>query len=223
MKSFLFEELHPYELKDIIKKSGIIFLPLGSLEWHERHLPFGLDAFVAYEICKSVCKKIGGCVIPPLYFGTDKEHVINGRLMHGMDAKAGKVLSGSIYFLKSNLFYEILKSISKNIHEQGFKKLIIVSGHSGTAQNLAIEKLAKEKIGDLKIFVFPGRKFPGGLDHAGKIETSLMSKINKDLVNINKLKKPYIGTMGDDPKKFTKEDGLRQLNEIVKDIIEKVK
>lgn len=105
MKLNPFEELHPDELAVIIRESGVAYLPLGTLEWHERHLPFGLDAMVSYEICKELCRKIGGCVIPPFYFGTDREHKIDGEIFHGMDARAKRILPGSIYFLKKGLFF----------------------------------------------------------------------------------------------------------------------
>lgn len=218
MKNILFEELHPDELLDIIQNSGIVFLPLGSLEWHERHLPFGLDASVSYELCKAVCAKTGGCVIPPLYFGTDREHNVNGETLHGMDAKVGKILPGSIYFLNKDLFYEMLKSIVENISAQNFKKLVIISAHSGTAQHEVLEKLSQEIFSNLKLFVYPGRIFPGGIDHAGRIETNLMMSIRQDLVYLNKLKKPYEGIIGQDPHGSNLKEGQKQFNQIVNKI-----
>ncbi|MBI4225897.1 creatininase family protein, partial [Candidatus Roizmanbacteria bacterium] len=131
-KSLLYEELSTQELEKIIKNPGITYLPLGTLEWHSKHLPFGLDALVSYELCKRVCNITGGCVIPPLYFGTDREHNLNGKILHGMDAKAGEILPGSLYFLKQDLFLNLLRSIANNVKEQGFKKLVIISAHSGT-------------------------------------------------------------------------------------------
>lgn len=216
MKKILFEELYPDELKQIIKKSGTIFLPLGSLEWHAHHLPFGFDAMASYEICKNIAIKVNGCVIPPLYFGTDRESKIKGKIMHGMDAKVGRIMPGSIYFINKKLFYNLIKSIAKSVADQGFKKLVIVSAHSGTAQHQAIEKLSKEKFGKLKIFAFPGRNFPGSIDHAGKTETSLMLKINPKLVRLKKIKKPYIGISGEDPKKSSQAEGQKRFNAIVK-------
>lgn len=217
-----FEKLHPDELTKIIQDSGIAFLPLGTLEWHEHHLPFGLDAFISHEICKEVCEKTGGVVIPPLFFGTDKEHEIDGEILHGMDAKVGKILLGNIYFLKPDLFYDLLKSITENISKQSFKKLVVVSAHSGTAQHQALEKLSKEKIGNLEILTFPGRGFSGGMDHAGKIETSLMLAIKKDLVHLHKLKKPFTGILGDDPLDSDQTSGQIQLKNIITEITKKV-
>lgn len=211
----LFEELKPDELKEIIKNSGIVYLPLGTLEWHEHHLPFGLDALVAHAICKAACKKTSGCVIPPLYFGTDREHEVNGEIFHGMDARAGRILPGSIYYLKYDLFYSLLKAIAENISQQGFKKLVVISQHSGTAQQTAIEKLAQEKIGKLKILVFPGKLFPGGMDHAGKIETSLMMAVDPKLVDTSTLHTPYEAISGDDPRFANRSDGEKQFYAIV--------
>ena len=143
-KFTLYEELSPTELESILKDSGIIYLPLGTLEWHSKHLPFGLDATVSYELCKKACDVTGGCIIPPLYFGTDREHNVNGKIFHGMDAKAGELLPGSLYFLKYDIFLSLLRGVAHNVQEQGFKKLVIVSAHSGTAQQQTLETLVNE-------------------------------------------------------------------------------
>jgi len=218
-KSTLYEELSPAELEQILKDSGIIYLPLGSLEWHSKHLPFGLDALVSYEICKEACKITGGCVIPPLYFGTDREHNINGKVFHGMDAKAGGLLPGSLYFLKSDLFLNLLRNIVQNVKEQGFKKLVIVSAHSGTAQQNTLEKLVKEKFEDLRLFIFPGKLFEGGIDHAGPIETSLMLAINKKLVHLDRIKEPMGPIIGKNIKSASEKEGLKRIRKIVKQIV----
>lgn len=218
MKLDLFEELHPDELEQIIKESGIVYLPLGTLEWHERHLPFGLDAMVSYEICKELCRRIGGCVIPPFYFGTDREHKIDGKVFHGMDARAKRVLPGSIYYLKKNFFFRLLRSIAENVHQQGFKTFVIVSAHSGPAQQETIEKLAREGVESLRILVFPGKKFAGGIDHASKRETGLMLALRPDLVHLRKLTLPYEAIAGEDPLLANKSEGKKHFDAIVEDI-----
>ncbi len=222
----LFEELSPKELNNLIKNSGIVYLPLGTLEWHQHHLPFGVDAIISYELCKQACTKTGGCILPPIYFGTDREHDINGNIFHGMDVRAGRILPGSIYFLKEDFFYSYLLQIVHNIADQGFKKLIIISAHSGTAQQRTLEKVVKEYNGGLKILIFPGKQFPGGgIDHAGKIETSLMLAIRPDLVDISQLEKqikPYEALSGDDPLDASEEAGKEQIEQIVQQVIKVV-
>lgn len=222
-QKILLEELKPDELKEIIESSGIVYLPLGTLEWHQKHLPFGVDAFISYELCKEACKNTAGCVIPPLYFGTDREHNINGKIFHGMDARVGRILPGSVYFIKQEFFYKFLKQIAINIAQQGFKKLIIVSAHSGTAQQQTIEQLTQERISNLKIVIIPGKQFEGGIDHAGRIETSLMLAIKRELVDLSKLEKPYEAMSGEDPLMATKEAGKKQFKKIVEQIVKKAK
>jgi creatinine amidohydrolase len=222
MKLHLYEELHPDELQKIIQELGIVFLPLGTLEWHDEHLPFGLDALVAYEICKEVCRNVGGCVIPPLYFGTDREHNINGKIFHGMDAPAKRILPGSIYFMNQKLFDELISQIAKNIALQGFKKLVIVSGHSGTAQHNSLLNLAKKRFYHLKIYAYPGKLWPGGIDHAGKIETELMLYVNQELVHRNKLINPNEILTGEDPRSATKAAGKKRFEAIVKYISQEI-
>jgi creatinine amidohydrolase len=218
-----FEELKPQELKEIIETTGIVYLPLGTLEWHERHLPLGLDALVAYELCIKSCEKTGGCVVPPFYFGTDREHSINGKIMHGIDAKVGKIMTGSVYFLESELFLNLLKKVASNLSDQGFKKLVIVSGHSGTAQNIVLEELEKEQFGNMKLFILAGKKFAGGVDHAAEKETRLMMAVNNLLVNLESLREPYEGVLGDSALNATKEAGEKQFNSIVEQIVEMVR
>lgn len=218
-KSILYEELSPQELEQIIKTNGVIYLPLGTLEWHSKHLPFGLDAFVSYELCKQACIITGGCVIPPLYFGTDREHSINGKILHGMDAKAGELLPGSLYFIKQDLFLNLLRNIVHNVQEQRFKRLIIVSAHSGTAQQQALETLITEKFGNLKLLIFPGKLFEGSIDHAGPIETSMMLAINKPLVHMEKIKEPMGPIRGENIESASEKDGLERIRKIVNQIV----
>ena len=213
-----FEELKPEELKQIIDTVGLVYLPLGTLEWHERHLPLGLDAMVSEALCLAACEQTGGCVIPPLYFGTDREHEVNGKVLHGMDAKAGKELIGSIYYLNQELFFEVLKGIASNISKQGFRQLVVISAHSGSAQQETIEKLAQEKFGDLKIIVLAGRNFIGGIDHAGKLETQLLLAVDKSKVEISKITEPFEGLLGDSPLTATIEEGKKQFEAIVQQI-----
>ena len=215
-----FQELKPQELKKIIDETGIVYLPLGTLEWHERHLPLGLDAMVSEALCLAACEKTGGCVIPPLYFGTDREHEVKGKVMHGIDARVGRIMTGSIYYLNKDLFFETLKSIALSIAEQGFRKLIIVSAHSGTAQQEVIERLSQEIFRGLKIIVLPGKKFSGGMDHAGRIETQLMLAIDKSKVGLSSLQEPFEGVQGDDPLVATAEEGRKQFDAIVQQIID---
>jgi creatinine amidohydrolase/Fe(II)-dependent formamide hydrolase-like protein len=140
-----------------------------------------------------------------------------------MDAKAGELLPGSLYFIKQDLFLNLLRGVVQNVQEQGFKKLIIVSAHSGTAQQQTLETLITEKFGNLKLYIFPGKIFEGGIDHAGPIESSLMLAINKSLVHLHRIKDPMGPIIGENIQFASEKDGLVRINKIVNQIIKTIR
>ena len=75
----------------------------------------------------------------------------------------------------------------------------------------------------LKILIFPGRLFEGGIDHAGKIETSLMLAVNKKLVHMDRLIKPTGSITGDDANLASEIEGKNRLEKVVNQIINEIK
>ena len=136
-----------------------------------------------------------------------------------MDARAGELLPGSIYFIKQDLLLNLLRQIVKNIQEQGFKRLAIISVHSGTAQQNTLETLVKEKFKNLQVHIFPGKLFTGGIDHAELIETSLMLAINKSLVHMNRISKPMGPINVKNIDNASEKEGLQRIERIVKQIV----
>lgn len=112
--------------------------------------------------------------------------------------------------------------MAENVEQQGFKILVVVSTHSGPGQQKVLEKLAQEHIGSIRILVFPGKKFAGGIDHASKLETGLMFDLREDLVHLQKLRLPYEAIAGDDPFLANKSEGKRHFDAIVKNIAREV-
>jgi creatinine amidohydrolase len=219
-KEIQFEKLHPQELAEIIKTTGTIFVPLGTLEWHERHLPFGVDLYIAYKICLITSKNTGGCVLPPIFLGTDTVYEEDGKKYRGMNIQAKKILPGSIYPLDENIFKKLIESLVCNLISQGFKRIVMVTGHCEPTQMKILQEINDKQDDNCKIILFPNKNifFNGGLDHAGEIETRLMMAIDESLVDLSKLSKPYTALIGEDPIKATKEDGIEQINNIVKQL-----
>ncbi len=132
-------------LKEFIEysKKGVAYIPIGTIEWHGNHMPIETDFLVAQKICELLSKKVKGYVLPPIYLATDKSGKINGKEFRGMDRHLKKKLIGSIYYLKPQLLYKILESLCDNLVEQGFKKIIIVTGHGASKQVEVLKKLEK--------------------------------------------------------------------------------
>ncbi len=129
-------------LKDFVKKK-VAYIPVGTIEWHGNHLPIETDFLVSQKICESLSEEIPGYILPPFYLGTDNSTNIDGDIYIGMNGRLKKKLDGSIYFIEPKLLRELLMRIINNLKEQGFPKIIIVSGHGGTTQTETITGIEK--------------------------------------------------------------------------------
>jgi len=45
------------------------YLPVGSLEWHGPHMPFGTDYLTVTHIAEEAARRFGGVVFPPIFWG----------------------------------------------------------------------------------------------------------------------------------------------------------
>ena len=65
--------LRPNEVIEKKKEKSLIYLPIGLIEWHGPHLPFGTDAFNAELCALKSAEQTGGVLLPTLYIGTERE------------------------------------------------------------------------------------------------------------------------------------------------------
>ncbi len=45
------ELLLPHEISEALAARSVVYLPLGSIEYHSHHLPVGLDGLNAHGVC----------------------------------------------------------------------------------------------------------------------------------------------------------------------------
>ena len=64
-----YEEMLPHEFEAALAAFPVAYVPVGSLEWHGRHLALGNDALKAHGILVRTAQKYGGVVLPPTYWG----------------------------------------------------------------------------------------------------------------------------------------------------------
>ena len=65
---------NPSQIASALAERSVIYVPLGTYEWHGQHLPIGLDALTAHGVCCVAAQRDGGLVCPPLYYGTGGGH-----------------------------------------------------------------------------------------------------------------------------------------------------
>ena len=210
----LYIELTPEEFKERLMKAPIAYLPLGTLEWHGKHMPLGADGLISSGFFIELAKKIGGIVLPMLFLGPDNSKIIEGKEYYGMDIQSypsqhPQKLLGSAYWVKKTFFKQVLEMILKQLERAGFK-IVVAHGHSPSTLIFYrnIKKWSKEF--GLQLFTCWRDNESDGMgiqtDHAAANETSLMMAINPELVKINNLPsdktvKP-LGLLGNDPREF---------------------
>jgi len=64
-----YEEMLPHEFEEALRQFPVAYVPVGSLEWHGRHMALGNDSLKADGILIRTAEKYGGVVVPPTYWG----------------------------------------------------------------------------------------------------------------------------------------------------------
>jgi creatinine amidohydrolase len=209
----LYEELNPQEFQHRISKAPIAYLPLGTLEWHGRHMPLGADGLISLGFFKELAQRVGGIVLPMLFLGPDDVELKEGKEYYGMDILSYRKnkpqqLEGSAYWVSEDFFIQLIEVILAQLKRTGFK-IIVAHGHEPSTTLFAKNiKNWKEKF-KLDCFICWKEGEPANLglqtDHAAANETSLMMALEPELVEIENLPKDLkekpLGLLGEDPRK----------------------
>lgn len=105
----------PYQFRQALQEGQICILPVGSLERHGEHIPYGCDAGIAEKVAVEAAKRIPAVVFPTYYFGQ-----VHEAAMH----------PGAVNFPAEMLTVH-LKMLLDQIAYNGFKKILIINGHGG--------------------------------------------------------------------------------------------
>ncbi len=174
-------ELPWQAVRDYLARDDVVLIPVGAIEQHGTHLPLLTDAASAIDVAISVAEETGVLVCPPLWFGWSTHHM----------GYAGTIT------LRAETFIAALEEIGQSLLVHGFKKLVYVNGNR--VANLAPMEIAavrlRNRFGAYVAIVDTGlvatrelrelcSSGPGGLDHGGESETSLMLHNHPELVDL---------------------------------------
>ncbi len=194
------------ELDEILAKTPAVVIPVGSIEWHDRHLPLGADASKAGALADLIAEEVGCVSVPPIYFGyprrMSKDPIRGvGTMCPDFDA-----------------LFNYLLSVGKQFVDRDFRVLYFLTGHYERSQFYLIKLLArllvdyardcgKEIIAIARMEpdftigegisanarespISPGTQYSGG-DHAGFFETSLALFLTPDEVRVDEIDEKY--------------------------------
>lgn len=183
MKKVKYEDMLPHEFEEALRQFPVAYVPVGSLEWHGRHLALGNDTLKSYGILLRTAENYGGVVVPPTYWG----HM--GHWKPGCHpGLSPKVVDG--------LFTEIFQGLVT----VGFKVVIGVTGHDVKEQVESLQKAATAISADGKAAGFAMMEgllydLPGdAMDHAAHWETSILMYLRPDLVEMDRIKNEDLTT-----------------------------
>ena len=222
----LYTELNPQEFQERLLKAPIAYLPLGTLEWHGRHLPLGTDGLISQGFFIKIARNIGGIVLPMFFLGPDDVQNYQKRQYYGMDILSypknrPEQLHGSAYWVSEDFFTQILEATLVQLKRAGFK-IIVAHGHEPST--MLFKKNIKKWKGDYELELFTcwkdGEPPRMGLqtDHAATNETSLMMALRPDLVKLGNLPKNLndkpLGLLGEDPRKHASSEAGKNIIEL---------
>jgi creatinine amidohydrolase len=184
MTEVRYERLHPAELRALVEQRAVAYVPLGTLEFHGEHLPFGVDAFEAHGLCVRAAEQSGGVVLPPVYLA-----------------------SGCLDFPFTLTFEHALvhawaRATIDQLAGRGFEVVIVLTGHGPLDLNHLLKRACAEAEAEhpgLRAYGLcwlelnaarltePQIGEPTVVDHAALVETSWMLALEPGLVHLGRL------------------------------------
>jgi creatinine amidohydrolase len=207
------EYLKPKEIETAMAACPTLFLPIGTVEWHGVHNIVGLDALKAHALCVQAAQQGGGLVHPPLYGGVG-----------GLNEPHTFIFDPENE-LSPVLLPPWLEQLCRETARNGFKAAVLLTGHYGAAQQIAVRRVAVRMtealgipvLGTPEYFLALDEEYYG--DHAAFFETSIMMYLFPGTVDLDRLgTEPYQGVGGKDPKRYAnvENDGRRISQAIVR-------
>jgi creatinine amidohydrolase len=203
--------MRPGQVDAAMKACPVLYQPLGTIEWHGLHNWVGLDAVKARALCVRAAERGGGLVAPALYGG-----------IGGLDEPHTFVMEPE-HALHSVQLRPWLEKLCFEAVRNGFKAVILLTGHYGAGQQICVRETAvrmtkildRPVLGTPEYFLALDEEYYG--DHAAFFETSLMMHLFPESVDLGELgEAPHQGVGGRDPKEHaTAEDGKRMAEAII--------
>jgi creatinine amidohydrolase len=200
MRTVQFELLRPGEIAAERDRCPLIFLPIGPLEWHSMHLPYGTDALNATEVARRVAQRVGGVVLPTCFWGTERERPSTtarslGFSEHdyivGMDFP--KNILKSLY-CREEFLSLLVREMLDRLLQLKYRLIVIVNGHGASNQIATLQRLCVEYTNTSPARVLLALAWPTndeiapiGPGHADAAETSLMMVMHPETVDLSQL------------------------------------
>lgn len=182
------ERLRPDQIAAALAEHSLVYLPLGTVEWHCHHLPVGLDALTAHGLCLRAAAETGGLVWPALYYGTGGDHGL---------------FPWTVMMPNAAEIEALLTFTLRRLSQLDVAEVVLFSGHFADTQLEMIDRIAavwnaggqRPQVKALSVNRAAVADFPP--DHAGLFETTLLAALEPGLTDL-----PRLGMSPDAPDRF---------------------
>jgi creatinine amidohydrolase len=200
MSETRYERLHPAELRAAVERAPLAFVPVGTLEFHGEHLPFGVDSFEAHALCVRAAELAGGVVLPPVYL-----------------ASGCLDLPFTLSF-EPALVEAWVRATVGELARRGFRAVVVLTGHGPLDLNHLLKRVCAEAEAEHGLAAYalcwlelnaarltaPEAAEPTTVDHAARVETSWMLALHPELVLLERLSDDpdaaHVGVYGRNPR-----------------------
>ncbi len=199
------DRMRPADVATAMARAPVAWLPLGAIEYHAPHLPYGTDSLTAVDVLARAARELGGVVMPPMITTLGTLH-----------------LPWSLRYDPA-LVEATLRATIDQLWEAGARVVVVHTGHAPLDLLHRIKRVCAEAEADrrreddaarayglcyLELIAASGAglgtEWPVPVDHGSVLETSLALAIAPDLVDLDALPEPtdapIVGIYGPDPR-----------------------
>ncbi len=214
-----YQFLRPEQIVKRRQECPVVYIPIGTLEWHGIHNAVGADTLQAEGIAIRCAQMGGGLVFPPLYYGEPRldslmEAVADDRqqIAEAMALDPANFLADRQPFTvaeQASHYQDLLLHVLSEADTLGFKIGVLVAGHYPLidhARAAVLQYHQRRMNGHHQMlawafvdYLLVQDQYPDAGDHAAGWETSHMLALHPQTVNLDALPdrdQSLVGVMG---------------------------
>jgi creatinine amidohydrolase len=189
------EKIYGNALFHLIEEKPLAWLPMGVIERHGEHLPWGLDADKAHLICLRLADKFGGVVLPVNHLAG----IHGDRRPHQSEEDyrlANRQAADMMY--TEGYFRRFLNETFDGLANLGFQVIVAYSGHWPSIQGEILQQEAARFNAGGRATVIPFGEIMacGVVDHGAKYEGSIWAALVPGSVRLDSIVDYNSGKMG---------------------------
>jgi creatinine amidohydrolase len=224
----------------------VVYIPIGTIEWHGPHNPLGADSLQAEGLALLCAQKAGGLVFPPLYYGESRSESLMEANAEDREAIAEAMGLSPDNFLPDRQpfspmeqvlnYQRLLLHILAEAETLGFRLGVLVAGHYPLIDHARSAVLLHNKRRYSKYhgmlawacvdYLAVRDKHPSSGDHAAGWETSHLLALHPQTVDLRQLPpkgEKLVGIMGTmAPQDSTAEFGRQTMEDAADAIVKEV-